>query len=141
MRTHEEIYNAYEKEVLNIMPELEAWWKTVLKIRRGDTDGNERWIFGLCGHPRFIEIFRRYFIEILQVNRQFEEPDDGDEIDLEELWHMPTGEEGDEAGPIPPRDLLIDDLIRNNPELDEHFRLFMFIPIGIQDSIDVYGEG
>lgn len=63
----EEIQASYIDEVRAIAPQLEAW----LEQRIAEEDEDTvllRWATGLGGHPRFIEIYRRYYLKIEALN-------------------------------------------------------------------------
>jgi hypothetical protein len=136
MSEFDRVFNEYEQEVLALIPILEEWWSEIAEVRRGKTDRDHRWPLGFSGHPRFIAIFRKYALRILELNEQL---DTEEGASVEELWHR--GEEDQEEDrSIRPRSMLIDDFLDRHPEYREQFRMFTFIPLGTLDYAAVYPE-
>jgi hypothetical protein len=135
MSEFDRVFNEYEQEVLALIPILEEWWSEIAEVRRGKTDRDDRWPLGFSGHPRFIAIFRRYALRILELNEQLGAEDGAS---AEELWHR--GEEDQEDRSVRPRSMLIDDFLERHPEHREQFRMFTFIPLGALDYAAVYPE-
>lgn len=135
MRTAEDIYRDYEREVLALWPELEAWWERLAGTVVNGLPRDDRWPAGPFSHPRFIAVFRRYFLEILRRNERIEAMEDQDdrEEDEEELWgrDAPTDRNGPET--IRPQSLLIEELAARRGELAGRIEFFLFMPIGSDD--------
>lgn len=141
MREFHEVQAAYIEEVRSVMPEILAWWQGLF----GGADPaseearpvHKRWPTGPAGHPRLLAIFRKYYLEIDEINDAntiaFEargEPD----IDKEELWANTV--EDEIVHLEKPHDLLINDLQDIDAELYELMRGIAFVPIGLNQHKD-----
>lgn len=138
MSLYTDIYSRYEREVLELLPQLESWWSEIASVRRGITARDDRWPLGLSGHPRFIAIYRRYMLEILRVNDEHQKQIYEPPLSRQALWEKEDTDEGNRIAK--PQSILIEDFIQANPALGDHFRYFMFIPIGADDFGELYGE-
>lgn len=134
MRSFDEIQAAYVNEMRALQPELIEWWRTLA----GVSDPNDpappdvtlRWPTGFSGHPRAIEVFRRYFLEIEERNdRVFRAVGEsrGDVPDI--AWGV------DQGTPRPQMrraaELLIDEIDFVAPEIAKFVAGFVFIPVGL----------
>ncbi|TPI41531.1 hypothetical protein FJW05_24270 [Mesorhizobium sp. B2-9-1] len=138
MSLYTDIYSRYEREVLDLLPQLESWWSEIANVRRGRTGRDDRWPLGLSGHPRFIAIYRRYMLEILRINDEHQKRMQEPPLSRQDLWDKGHTDDGERVAK--PQSILIEDLIQANPALGDHFRYFMFIPIGADDFGELYGE-
>ncbi len=132
MDVYEDISRRYEAELRTIIPVLYEWWESVAARELADTTRQQRWPMGPCSHPRFIEIFRRYYLEILDANDRNEgavplepepEPD-------EEMWGKDTEARDGDLGPVNPSELLLSEMILKDSELKRFLGMFVFIPVG-----------
>lgn len=135
MRPIEEIQRAYIEEMLGIQPELIKWWMKVARLQKiNDAPPPEvanRWPTAFSGHPRVIEIFRRYFLEIEERNRQMLEkagkptpPRDSE--DMWGKWDM-----GDEVDYHAPADILIFEAGELEPNIAKMVAGIVFVPVGL----------
>ncbi|TIU61764.1 MAG: hypothetical protein E5W30_07665, partial [Mesorhizobium sp.] len=73
MRTFEEVQQAYIDELRLLQPELIAWWKNLAGLDKlSDPVPPEianRWPTGYSGHPRVLAVFRKYYLEIDDLNQ------------------------------------------------------------------------
>lgn len=100
----------YIRELKKEMPKLKKWLKAAEKVNEGkgypgkiELDFEGRWPTGLAGHPRVIEIFRRYYLKL-------------------------EAEHGEVVKPV---EILIDDLKGEHDDLHKIVRRLRMIPIGI----------
>jgi hypothetical protein len=131
MDSAEEIRDRYVDELRQLLPELEAWW-AALQERRGDAVW-KIWPTGLSGHPRIMEIFRRHYLQIDELNKaalasEAEEDDDT----TEEHWGK--DDLGDSASMEAAADWLIFDIPAVAPDLAELVEGICFLPIGLNDE-------
>jgi hypothetical protein len=139
IRSADEIYRDYEGEVLAILPSLEVWWNSLAGKTIGDTNREDRWPMGPISHPRFIAIFRRYFIEILNRNQLIEDglvdtADTSPTKPEEDLWGIEDSFDDYMPDLIRPQMLLIEQLAARRPELIKRIKYFVYIPIGGDDE-------
>lgn len=136
IRTPDEIYESYEREVLALRPELEAWWERIAGTVVDGLERDDRWPSGPFSHPRFIALFRRYFLEILHRNDAIEAADsesEDEDADDESRWGEDDPEEPEGPEPIRPQSLLIEELAARRPELIPRLEFFLFMPIASDD--------
>jgi hypothetical protein len=114
-----------------------VWWNEL--CRRLDnkerTVSRVHWPSGPCSHPRMIALFREFYflVDELNVKRSLADSDvKPDEID----WGADAPED-ETSGPISPRELLLDMMESYAPDLWEHFRLFVYIPVGEDQDLEV----
>ncbi|MDX8455591.1 hypothetical protein RFM98_22925 [Mesorhizobium sp. VK9D] len=97
-----------------------------------------RWPMGAASHPRIIEVYRRYFLKIGEINEEFlsqQIVDSG--FNDPELWYIgPEDEddEGDSNALIQPAVLLLEGLGRRDMELRDFMLHFVFLPIGMDSE-------
>ena len=139
MSEYDRIFAEYEQEVLALIPFLEEWWSEIADIRRGKTVRDNRWPLGFSGHPRFIAVFRKYALIVLELNDQPDSEFPDADLTVRELWEKGETEPEEDRGKRP-RSILIDDFIERHPEYGEQFRRFTYIPLGIVDYIAIYGD-
>lgn len=134
-RTAEDIYWDYEREVLALWPELEAWWERLAGTVVNGLPREDRWPAGPFSHPRFIAIFRRHFLEILRHNERIESMEEADDRaeDEEDLWGRDASTKREGPDTIRPQSLLIEELAARRPELAGRIEFFLFMPIGSDD--------
>ena len=76
MASYEEIQANYIAELRALQPSLIEWWKQLTGIERiNDAVGQEfanRWPTAFSGHPRIIATFRKYFMQIDDLNYENE---------------------------------------------------------------------
>ena len=145
IRSADEIYRDYEAEVMATFPRLEVWWNSLSHRTLEGTERKDRWPMGPVSHPRFIEIFRRYFVEILERNQRIEdgleEESATEPLPDESLWGRENPLEESSPDLIRPQSLLIDQLAARHPELTPRIKYFVFIPIGSDDEPEPRQEG
>jgi hypothetical protein len=142
----DELQDAYIAELRALLPELFTWWKRIAGVDRMDDPVPEevalRWPTGISGHPRVLEVFQRYFLELDDLNeaaleqarelheaRKREEPD-------EEAW-------GVDDLPIPtgvrkPVDVLINEIEAKAPDLAKLVFGIIMIPVGLDPEEDFF---
>ncbi|RUZ73160.1 hypothetical protein EN943_28115 [Mesorhizobium sp. M7A.F.Ca.US.006.01.1.1] len=138
--TLQAIQAAYISELKKEVPRIKKWWTKSMKDntekRYPDkliVDFDLRWPSGMGGHPRLIEIFRRYFLaaearnlELEEAGRQYEQKP------VTEEWGLDTEPPSREN--VPPIDLLLNDLASEHQDLHRVMRTMQFIPIGMRDG-------
>jgi hypothetical protein len=131
-----EVQAAYVEELRSVMPDVLAWWQGLFG---GADPGSEearpvhkRWPTGPAGHPRLLAIFRKYYLEIEEINDanrvEFEAKGEP-EIDKEELWANTV--EDEVLRLQKPQDLLIHDLQHIDAALFDVMQGVVFVPIGL----------
>ena len=120
LEKYKDIYERYEAEVLALVPELREWWD---KLEDSKSEGTkaERWPFNYCAHPRFIAVYRRYFIEVAKRTIELESK----ESDADLLFK--------------PNALLRDHFLIKNTKLMKNFGHFLYVPIGADDQALIAG--
>ena len=73
---------------------------------------------------------------ILSLNMQIDRDRRDNSAEPSEPWGMTEDPDAGVQKALP-REILRDDFLQKNPELKDHFRLFMFMPIGIHDHIEI----
>lgn len=131
-RTHdsyEALYRDYVAELEGLVPMLRAW-KASLEAKRGAEENAQVWWTGPGGHPRVLEVYRRYYFAIEQLNV---------DRDAAFSWTEPPPEEerwgtdASEPGPGTRRhnDLLLRDAGAESPALRELVEGIVFVPVGL----------
>lgn len=132
MSAIEDIQHNYIEELRRIKPDIDAWWFKVLTLEEEQTVWN-RWPTGPSGHPRVLDVFRKYFLEIDILNRRAENVFvEGEKKDGDALW----GEHdlGDAPAFERQLDWLILDIGAKAPDLETLVRGICFVPIGLDES-------
>jgi hypothetical protein len=129
------------KWVMSIRREFDAvlsWWNNLQRALDSDHGRQSRlhWPAGLASHPRFVGLFREHYFMVHRLNVERSLVDDTHEI-VENDWIIDEEEEDELSGPISPRVLLLEMMESYAPDLWEHFRLFVYIPIGEDDELEV----
>ena len=135
MRSFEDIQQAYIDELRALQPELIAWWKRLTGINElGDPvpqDIANRWPTAYSGHPRMLAVFRRYYLEIDDLNyeglEKAKEP--VPEKSNDELWG--TNDNGEPVAYRRPVDLLILEIGPKAPDIHKLVAGIVFVPVGL----------
>jgi hypothetical protein len=129
------IVDRYLAEMRAIRPSIIAWWDAhavrpveELEFSSAQNDFERRWPAGPTAHPRVIEIFRRYFLEIDHLNLEIEAQDDEGRTAVESDWGLGADEDDPFQLPI---DLLVDDLQSTAPDVYQLVKGMVFVPIGL----------
>ena len=114
-----------------------SWWNDLQK--RLDTNGAQisrlHWPAGPASHPRMIAIFREHYFLVHWLNIK-RSADGSDHAPIEADWG--NGDEGGEkSGPIAPKLLLLEMMEDYAPDLWEHFRLFIYTPVGEDQELEI----
>ena len=148
--THDELLTEYGKVLASWtsairaeLPALLQWWeeqKARLAARHPDMI-HIHWPAGFISHPRMVAIYRMHFFAIHELNRTASDYEHSPpEREEDEGWGS-KAEQADADGlaptPIPPNVLLIDELPEYAPDLVEHLRRFVFLPIGQDLSLEL----
>jgi hypothetical protein len=110
---------------------LTEWWEALL-----ETDGPEavfrRWPTGPAGHPLVLSVFRRYYLQIEELNRRAEETFQDDPPPRITMW----GEEnlGKPAPLERPVEWLIQDIPEAAPDLADLVGGICFVPVGLNQD-------
>jgi hypothetical protein len=133
---YQEIQSRYLAEMRVILPDIMAWWRTNAVRDPSDLTGparnafEARWPAGPTAHPRVLHVFRKYFLEIDQLNLENEENEaDGGVAPREEDWG--TDDVDDESDFQLPVDILVDDLPDVAPDIYALVKGMVFVPIGL----------
>jgi len=124
-----EIQRDYVAELTAIKPEIDRWWEEVVK-RHGQSAVHAIWPTGRTGHPRFLAIFRKYFLQIEEENdRRLLSMRDTDYEDKPPKWGV------DDTEPVQDLifhfDLLIYDIMTKQPDLKDLVDGLGLNPMGI----------
>lgn len=140
---YERIQAKWAEEVRAELPQLLEWWAAT-KSRLEKIEANLtyiRWPCGFIAHPRIIEIYRRYFFVLHELNNKvadYEDTttdplvDDGwgtEPQDIAMAQTVPT--------PVPPNVLLLDEMEDYAPDLTSHMRNFLYLPIGQDEKLEL----
>jgi hypothetical protein len=137
---YKDIQDRYLAELRQILPSVLQWWeKSGVPAAEGVRTTSQiltfeqRWPAGPAAHPRVIHIFRKYFLEISELNDELEDDRYAiDEVDGEDAWGI---DEEDIAIPFEkPIDLLVNDLSVSAPDLFEVMQGMVFIPVGMDPA-------
>lgn len=131
----------YLYEIRTLLPEILAWWAASSTTAaedlppKGANDFERRWPAGPVAHPRILEVFRRHFLEIddLNMRNRIERPLHED-ASQSQMW----GEDSDAEG-IPfhkPIDVLINSIELFAPDVYVIVRGMVFVPIGVDPDGD-----
>lgn len=119
-------------------PAIEQWWADLQKKLNasGRNIANLHWPAGPASHPRIIALYRRHFFRVhaLNIARYAEEEPD---VDVEAQWGSDADEETERSGPIPPNTLLIEMMSEYAADLFKHFKYFVYVPIGEDQSLEL----
>ncbi|RWB59700.1 hypothetical protein [Mesorhizobium sp.] len=135
MRTFEEIQQDYINELRLLQPELIVWWKKLARLNEladpVPAEVANRWPTGYSGHPRVLAVFRKYYLEIDDLNQDALEAaqEPPPQKHPEELWG--TNDNGDPIGYRQPLDLLILDIKAAAPDLHKLVAGIVYVPIGL----------
>ncbi|MBZ9683630.1 MULTISPECIES: hypothetical protein [unclassified Mesorhizobium] len=134
-KRYKDIQAHYLAEMRTILPGVMTWWKAqaVRDASKlvGSAPQNEfesRWPAGPTAHPRVLHVFRKYFLEIDNLNLHNESREAPGSDDIEETdWGADDEPEVDFQLAI---DLLVDDLPSVAPDVYELVKGLVFVPIG-----------
>ncbi|TPM05440.1 hypothetical protein FJ960_13685 [Mesorhizobium sp. B2-3-11] len=143
---YDEILARYVKDLAEARAHALAWWSELVAREilagRSKADAEHlcrmRWPMGAASHPRIIEVYRRYFLEVGEVNEEFlshEIVDSG--FNDPALWDIGPEDEdgvGDGNAVIQPAALLLEGLGRRDMELHNFMLHFIFLPIGMDSE-------
>ncbi|NJM82356.1 MAG: hypothetical protein HC844_07555 [Tabrizicola sp.] len=128
----DDIQASYIAELRSVAPELRAWFSA-----RIAEDGEDavllRWVTGLAGHPRVVEIFRRHYMRIEELNARLErEFLERDQEPGEGSW----GEDETGKAPLFERhiDWLANDIKSVAPDVYDLVQGMNFVPVGTTGS-------
>ena len=134
-KSYDDIQHRYISEMRAFLPSITSWWNSLVAAESYDAV-SVVWPTGISGHPRFLDVFRKYYFEVENLNRKNEhefvsEPDKP----LEEKWGVDDlGESPRYVGHI---DLLIDDIPSKAPDLTDVVNGFVFVPIGLDQDEEI----
>jgi hypothetical protein len=140
MDSFEEFFNRYLQDLRGARDEALAWWDQLFESELardgGDRDAARlridlRWPCGPASFPRVIAVFRRYYLECKALQTPEETAVEG-AADDESAWGTEVDEDSDRWDE--PRQLLIDHLINVDQVLGQFMKLFVFIPIGNDET-------
>ena len=116
---HEELFKEYLKEIRGAQALAEAWWKDLVK-KAGAGEARRRWPLGPAAHPRVIDLLRKYWFKVEDINRDLE---------------AGTGKKGEEV--TYPQHLLADELLDGkNDDLAEWLNTLTYWPLGLDENDD-----
>ncbi len=135
MQSYKDIQQSYIAELRALQPQLMEWWKRIAGIEKiNDVPGPEvtnRWPTAFSGHPRVLASFRKYFMQIDDLNYENEmayvetrAPDDP-----ETLWGIDV-----DSPPFPfmrPVDVLIYEIKDLAPDIHKMVAGIVFVPVGL----------
>lgn len=135
MPSYKDIQDSYIAELRALQPELMQWWKRIAGIEKindpPDPEVANRWPTAFSGHPRVVATFRKYFMQIDDLNYENEmayvdaRPPDDPEV----LWG------NEEASPpypfMRPVDLLIYEIKDLAPDIHKMVAGIVFVPVGL----------
>lgn len=111
------------------------WWQELQQ--RLDHDGRPtsrlHWPAGPASHPRVIAIYRKYYFLLNDLNVRRALALDAEDMGPaeEEDWGNDEVEGPDDvSGPLAPNLMLLEMMESYAPDLWEHFRLFVYTPVG-----------
>jgi hypothetical protein len=126
--------------VASIRSEFEnllVWWENL--ERRLDSQDLKvsrlHWPAGPASHPRMIALFRQHYFLVHELNVR-RSLDEIDEEPAESDWGV-DDKDDERTGPISPQMLLIEMMESYAPDLWEYFRLFVYIPIGEDQDLEI----
>jgi len=116
---HEELFQEYLKEMRAAQALAEAWWKDLVN-KAGAAEARRRWPLGPAAHPRVIDLLRKYWFKVEDINRAIE---------------AGKGKKGEEV--IYPQNLLADDLLDGkNDDLAKWLNTLTYWPLGLDRNDD-----
>ncbi|UCI07103.1 hypothetical protein [Mesorhizobium sp. B1-1-8] len=134
-KSYQDIQERYIAALRALLPQIKTWWSDLVATETFDTI-SLIWPTGISGHPRFLNVFRRFYVEIENLNRKNEhEFVEQPEKSPEEKWGI--DDIGDSPRYVGQIDLLIDDIPSKAPDLVEVVNGFVFIPIGIDQDEEI----
>ncbi|MBZ9942460.1 hypothetical protein LB533_15300 [Mesorhizobium sp. BR1-1-13] len=150
IKTNDDLIHEYEKiqlmwaaEVRAEIPHLLEWWAST-KDRLEKVEENltyVRWPCGFIPHPRVIEIYRRYFFVLHDLNKAVGEYED---YRTDNLIYEGWGTDAKEASaaqtvptPVPPNVLLLDEIKGYAPDLWGYMQKFLYLPIGENEKLEL----
>ncbi len=132
---YKDIQFRYLEEMRMIFPDILRWWydnaqSAPSDIRSPETsnDFEKHWPAGPAGHPRILAIFRKYFLETIDLNDENRVDADTPPPNSDDLWGVDAFEEGRLF--VLPVDLLVNDIQFVDPELFDVLQGIVFIPVG-----------
>lgn len=129
------IQENYIAEVRALKPILFDWWMKLTGIETMNEPPasvfDENWPFKISGHPRLIEIFRRYYMKTEDLNDQALQ----DAKTRSENRARPSDWMEEEAPPVldrvDPIDLLVWDIQEIAPDIYKLAAGIVYVPIGL----------
>lgn len=133
--TFDSLQSAYIDELRALKPELYQWWMQLTGITQMNEAPPEEfettWPVKISGHPRLLEVFRRYYMKIEDLNddrfeaaaARAENP--ADPSDWMEQTDPPS------VGYANPVDLLVWDLQDLAPDVFKMAAGVVFVPVGL----------
>jgi hypothetical protein len=142
MAAIDDIQNRYVAELLELRPSIEKWWLELSGTANlGDPAPDEirlRWPTRWSGHPRILHVFRKYFLEIEDMNREIRDSvsQDSEPEDPELRW----GTDGPHAEIRlkRPVDALINEISSISPQAHQLVEGIVFIPVGMDMNNEPY---
>lgn len=131
-----DVQAAYIAELRELQPGLLRWWTSLGGLASPDdpppAEVLARWPFGIAGHPRVIEVFRRHFLALDALNQselaEHGEPESRDPAS-EEGWG--EDDSGERLGYQRPQDLLIFEIPAIAPDLAKLVAGIVYVPVGL----------
>jgi hypothetical protein len=125
-----QLFDAYLDDVFSITPMVIPWWSGLLARATG-RELNMRWPFGPSGHPLILGVHRKHHAHLVAVrDRRMELAQDVSvRFDDDAAWgkdELPKTN----LPPVPPREVLIDWLEQDDPEIHEVMTGIVMPPIG-----------
>lgn len=124
------IQQSFLSEMGDVMPDVLAWWDA---RAGGDPDRpngfERRWPAGPVAHPRVLDVVRRHWLRVDDLNLENERPPPPRPDSADEANWGASPPPGTRAY-IHPADLLIQDLERIEPDLFEIMAGLVFVPVG-----------
>ncbi|MBZ9921859.1 hypothetical protein LB579_29650 [Mesorhizobium sp. BR1-1-7] len=124
-----DIRNRYIEELRRVLPTLQAWWDK-MEADEGEVVW-KRWPTGLAGHPRVLAIFRKYYLQIDDMNREQSMPEE----EPAEKWGIDSM--GEEMGFLRPANVLLFDLPSFASDLTDVTEGICFLPIALNEKDEV----
>ena len=143
---YDEILTRYVNDLAAARGQALVWWNELVAREvpagRPKMEAERlcrmRWPMGAASHPRIIEVYRRYFLEVGEVNEEFLSHEIvGHGFNDPALWVVGPeieDEGGDSNAVIQPAKLLLEGLGKRDMELRNFMLHFVFLPIGMDST-------
>lgn len=133
--TFQELQKCYIDELRELKPMLFEWWIELTGIEAINDPPpqvfNENWPFKLSGHPRLLEIFRRYYMKIEDLNdRGYNDATERSE-NRDQPFDWMEQVEPPSLGTANPIDLLVWDLQDVAPDIFKLAAGVVYVPVGL----------